>query len=107
MSKVKTFLFVILFTIYLMSCAESNTATELEVVTNYRTELEKFFPVNVGNAFTYSVDSLNLTSKNYENIGRRVFSVNDKVSDGQRIILNAARIMNLLVLSCNLNLNLG
>jgi hypothetical protein len=79
MSKIKLLVIAILTSVFIINCSESDSSgTDPEEVKNYSEELSKFFPITVGNALTYSVDTLNLSSNNYDNIGTRQFVVNSK-----------------------------
>jgi len=56
-------------------CSESGTVTEPDSKKNYTEEVSEFFPVNVGDSFLYSVDTLNQTTNEYKNIGSRLTNV--------------------------------
>ena len=73
--------FVMILLMFAVGCTDSVNETEPieeEQLTDYSSELEKLFPVKLGDSFNYSVDTLNLQSNNFENIGSRVVNVKEK-----------------------------
>ncbi len=81
--KIKLQLVLIFFSILMIiGCDKSVTdpETKEEVkIDNYKSELEKLFPANIGSSFTYSIDTMNTNTKSYEKIGTRVLTVDNIV----------------------------
>ncbi len=79
----KEYLYLLLIILMLaVSCTESVNESEPiddeEQLVDYSSELEKLFPVKIGDSFNYLVDTLNLQSKTYDNIGSREVNVQEK-----------------------------
>lgn len=81
----KKYLITFIMLIFIISCGENDSSsTEPEEINvDYSEEIAKIFPVNIGNEFQYSVDTLNHNSNNYESIGSRLLSIDNKVSDSE------------------------
>ncbi|MCB0731649.1 MAG: hypothetical protein KDC88_11505 [Ignavibacteriae bacterium] len=78
MSKIKLLISLIIISLVLINCADSNSTTnEPEDINDYSDNISEFFPVNVGNSFKYNVDTLNSSTSNYENLGTRQVTVSN------------------------------
>ncbi len=62
--------------ITLIGCNETKTVTEPEEAPDYSKEISEFFPANIGDSYTYSVDTLNQETGKFYTIGSRKVEVN-------------------------------
>lgn len=78
-------LFVLLVCV-IVACNETVNEPEInqEKKTNvdYTSDLRTFFPTDIGDQFSFNVDTLNTQTKNFESIGTRIVSV-DKMGSGE------------------------
>lgn len=82
--KLKLLLAVLIMGL-IVACSEddkSSTGPE-DVEVNNSAKIAELFPVNVGSTFTYNMDELNPSTGNYETIGSRTMSVNNKETDAE------------------------
>jgi len=83
MNKLVLLLLTIILLFTMICCTESESSpVENGETVNYQEELEKLFPLNINDSLTYSVDTLNLVTKNYEHAGTRTVTVDGKTLDG-------------------------
>ncbi len=78
-------LFTILYlTILLINCSDSvNESEPVNNIVDQKGELTKLFPLEVGNSYTYSVDTLNNNANIFENIGKRIMNIENKLIEGE------------------------
>ncbi|MCW8849666.1 MAG: hypothetical protein OQJ81_06765 [Melioribacteraceae bacterium] len=78
----------LLLIIILIGCNESVTEPEIDPgeknSVDYTSDLRMFFPTDIGDKFIFSVDTLNVLTNSFENIGTRLVSV-DNMGIGEEL----------------------
>lgn len=77
LSKVLAVIIIAIF----FGCSESPSDSNDPAANDNTEEIAKYFPIEVGKSFTYNVDSLDLISGNYVQIGQRTLSIDKIESD--------------------------
>ena len=92
----RRYLIISLFLIGIIIGCNEDTANEPEQDLIYSTEIKELFPVSSGTSYTFSIDTLNLSTHTFENIGTRIWGIGNKVEDGQYGYFDCSESYNIL-----------
>ncbi len=79
--KIVSIILVAIILVTFIGCSENSSNTNDPETKNNAEEIAKYFPIEVGKSFTYNVDTLDLSSTNYIQLGQRTLHIDKFESD--------------------------